>query len=422
LLPGIHRALGGALQTVLAQAAEAPLFDAEQTEESFIDRLLPDGAPAHWLRWLFYAMGADAYWREDYDDTRRRLILRRIFELYRSRGTVDGLGLHVNLLADATLVRAVQPPARLFLLPSLTQAERAALETHYPEVRLRPFNQPGLRRSAFVGDVPRAHTFPAVTDAVERVGESAVLYDPTTGIETPLQRATVEGEGLVVRLARRGHAAGMMCGRPLAGATVDEGAASRLYTFALQAGTIDPLLARASIGAQPGLLPVRVWWTDHREPGHGRGSFLRNRWLDVYQDRGGAALPTIPMRRDAEARIWKSFALFDPAVAPTVTRQAAIYLDGARIGRVSPHIMEASIHAPGRRPRAVVWPGVIGATNGCVAASDAPARIERMRWAGNLARRAGCRIPVAIRTRRPLVSDPALLCGRAVTNDSQEVI
>jgi len=421
LLPAIHRALGGPLQTTLLQAAEVPLFDAERAEEHFIYRLLADGAPTAWLRWLFYALGADAYWRDDWDETRMRLVLARLFELYRSRGTVEGLRLHLGLLADATVVRVAQPPSALYLVPSLTQAERLALEARHPEVRLRPFSESGVRQTAFVGDV-LSPPFPTATDAADRLGERASLYDPLTGIETSATRSTVEGAGLIVRVGLRGRAAGIMCGGWLTGATVDHRAASRLYTYALQAGTDDPLLRRASIGAQPGLIPFRVWWTPHHESGAGAGAFLSNRYPDVYPDRGGASLPTIPVRRNAGQRIWKSVRLFNPTRVDLSVRRASVYLGGARIGRVAPHVLETAIQTAGRRPRGVIWPGCTHPTTAFLAASDAPARIARLRWAGNLARRAGCRVSVAIHTKRPLVVGSGVRCGEATTNIPQEVI
>lgn len=427
LLPGVHRAMGGPLQTILAQTAEAPLFTAEATEESFIDRLLPDGAPSGWLRWLFSALGADAYWREDFDDTRRRLILRRLFELYRSKGTAAGLRLHLGLLADATLVRAVQPPAKTFLAPSLTQAERAALEAQHPEVRLRPFSQYGVKQSLFAGDCLGDPTeswavHPAITTAGDRIGETAALYDPATAVETPLQRATVDVAGLVVRLGIRGRAVGLFARRALPAVVADQEARTRLYTYALQGGTTDPLLTRASLGARPGLLPVRVWYTPHHEPGTGRGMYAANRWTDRWPDRGGAHLPAFPTRGGAERRIWKSVRLFDPARAPQHGRAASTYCGGSRLGRVPVHVMEASISAPGHTSGLAMW-GAAGAAAGrFIVASDAVARIDRMRWAGNLARRAGCRIPVATRTHIPLLTGPSVVCGLALTNDLQEVI
>lgn len=425
LLPGIVR--GQPLLETLLQTAESPSLQIRTSMEAFADRLRPDTTPTAWLPWVFWALGGEDYYRPDWDETRTRLVLSRLVDLYRARGTVEGLRLHLRLLADATLVRTAQPPARTFLLPSLTQAERAELETHYPEVRLRTSSQMGTKQSLFTGDclgdpAEHADVFLSVTDADARLAEQARLYDPDTGVERPLQRATVDVAGLVVRLGVRGHAAGMMVGHPLHGAVLDEGAASRLYTFALQAGTDDPIRARAALGAQPGMIPVDIWPTLHAEPGSGRGCFLWNRWADAYPDRGGAHLPTIPMRRRAEVRIWKSFRLFDPARAVTTSGRASVHLGAVRIGQVPPHVMEAQVSSLGRRPHRVAWPGTAMTTPSYLAASDAPARIARIRWAGNLARRAGCRVPVAIRTRRPLLVDPSVLCGLAITNDTQEVI
>lgn len=132
-------------------------------------------------------------------------------------------------------------------------------------------------------------------------------------------------------------------------------------------------------------------------------------------------LPAVPVRRQAARRIWTSVRLFDPAMAVSVVRRPSLHLGAARLGRLAPHTMELSVHAPGRRPRLAIWPDAGAASGGYLAVSDAGARLGRIRWAGGLARRAGGRVVIATRTRVPLLAG-TVLTGTTYTSTYQEVV
>lgn len=420
LLPGVFR--GEPLLEDMLQAGERPLLGISAQMEALLAELRPETAPAAWLPWLFWALGGEDYYRPDWDETRQRLVLSRLVELYRSRGTVDGLGLHLRLLADLTLLRAIQPPAKAFAGVSLTAAERAQWESRHPEIRIWPFQHAGVRRSAFIGrgggyvvapeDVPTAAIgcFPAATDAADRIGDRLEWHDPQAGGLTADKAAVKRGADGVIELRIRGRAVGAFLGRWLAGWTVDHGAARRLYRI-----TPDPVGGRDPLALQPSLTPMRVSTEEVRVAGSGRGFWLWNRYRDTYADRGGSFVGMPLVARHAEQRLGQSLRLFDPARAGSVRRGGHPFLGAVALGTVPAHEIEAWVEMRGTSGRGTIWPG--RPLRGHLATSDATRRLAHGRWAGGLARRAGCRINLNISHRRAIRCRETILAGAVRVGD-----
>ncbi len=420
LLPGVFR--GEPLLESLLQTAERPIAATSAVMEAFLDRLRPETAPASWLPWLFWALGGEDYYRPDWSETKSRLVLSRLVDLYRSRGTVDGLGLHLRLLADQRLLKAAQPPGKAFAGVSLTAAEREAFESRHPEIRIWPFQHAGVKRSAFLGrgggwvvaplDVPTAGAgcFPAATDAPERIGDRLEWHDPPAETRGDGRAAVRRGADGALELAIRAVVAGLCLGRALKGYTVDHGAATRLYRV-----IPDPVGGRDPLALQPSLTPIRVRTDDLRIAGFGLGFFLWNRYTDRYTDRGGSHVDRPLVHRRAETRLGGALRVFDQARVGSVRRGGHPFLGAVALGTVPAHEIEAWVEMLGTAGQGTIWPG--RPLRGHLATSVATRRLAHGRWAGDLARRAGCRVRMDISHRRVIRPNETLMSGGATVGE-----
>lgn len=416
ILPGVFR--GQPLLESMLQSSERPLLDASAVMEAFLDQLRPETAPASWLPWLFWALGGEDYYRPDWGETRMRLVLSRLVDLYRSRGTVEGLGLHLSLLADQTLLKATQPPAKAFAGVSLTAAEREAFESRHPEIQIWPFQHAGMARTAMLGHCwpggasaeTKGRCVPAVTDAIARVGDRLEWHDPLPVAQRPPGAFGADGAGVgrdsggIFEIRVRGRACGLFLGRWLVGYTVDHGASRRLYRL-----LPDPVGGRDPLAVPPSLTPIRARADDLRIPGYGPGVFLRNRYTDVYPDRGGSFVGGHLVARHAEQRIGHAMRVFDPARVVGSRRAGIGFVGGFSLGDLPAHTMIARVQMSGRTVRAIVWPS--RPLTGYIAISDAPGRIARGRWAGGLARRGGVKILMNTQAMTRIVAGEHVLTG-----------
>lgn len=420
LLPGVFR--GEPLLESLLRTVEQPLSTTSAAMEVLLDQLRPDTTPAAWLPWLFWALGGEDYYRPDWSETKTRLVLSRLIDLYRSRGTVDGLGLHLSLLAGQTLLKAVQPPANAFAGVSLSASERAAFEARMPDIRIWPFQHAGVKRTAFVGrgggfvvaplDVPVVATgcFPSATDAALRIGDRLEWHDPMAATSGDGRAAVRRGADGVLELAIRAVAAGLFLGRALRGYTVDHGAATRLYRV-----IPDPVGGRDPLALQPSLTPIRVRTDELRLAGYGRGLWLWNRYTDRYTDRGGSHVGGPLVHRRAETRLGASLHIFDPSRRGSTRRGGHPFLGGFALGTVPAHEIEAWVDMPSTVGRGTIWPGQ--PLRGHPAISDAARRLAVGRWAGDLARRAGCRVRMDISHRRVIRPRETIVSGGAIVGE-----
>lgn len=403
------------------EAAEKSLFDIEEILEGFEPKLRSDTVPDEWLNWLFYALGGEDYLRDDFDDTRKRNALKRIFDLYKGRGTFPGMDLHWQLLVDNRLLKANQPPSKSFCGLSLTEGERKEFEKNHPEIRVYPFKSSGEKHSFFIrdcfGDPDENYSvFPAQTDALLRIGEAVELYDPLADESTALHFFQYDKEHIerktsnVVEVRLKGKAVGLFCGNILKGFTIDHGAKKRLYRLQLAGIFQDEITKRIPLAATPSLIPFRMFYEEVKVSGDGRGFFLANRYPDVYPDTGGSFLPSFFVRRLAGERIYKKFKLFDPARVSFAQRTILAYMGAFRLGVLPPHTAEAYVDMLHVKPKKAFF--ITGFANGFYYKSDAGERIEKMRWAGNLARRAGSKIKIQTKNRKPIRALSSVVAGQ----------
>lgn len=97
----------------------------------------PEKVPAGILPYLANALSVDL-WFEDWDEQRKRKIVADSFNLHRLKGRVEAVRRHLPYV-DATLLKATTPPSKTFLMPALTNDERAEFLARFAQLRIRRF-------------------------------------------------------------------------------------------------------------------------------------------------------------------------------------------------------------------------------------------------------------------------------------------
>ncbi|MFN3624614.1 MAG: phage tail protein I [Hyphomicrobium sp.] len=183
-----------------------------------------DTCPEEHLPWLAWAMSVDL-WNDNWPIERKRNLIRESFDLHRRKGTLYTIERYLRY-ADATLRKAIVPPEVPYLGTDITEAEREAWLSRFPQIRVyRWRNRKDGSPEAFLGNgsafddvlylgAGPAHNPPSTgtiavdtffcveTDAWERYGRRAFLWDKgshplATGEETSLrwlESSTVSNE------------------------------------------------------------------------------------------------------------------------------------------------------------------------------------------------------------------------------------
>lgn len=421
ILPGLFR--GNEFQEKFLQSGEQPLFQIEGELERFIENLSASHAPEAWLDWLFYALGAEDYLAGDFNTTQKRTILSRLFEMYRSKGTVKGLKLHWEILTGRELLRAEQPPSKSFNSTSLTVDERKAWEANHPEIRVYPFAERGIRRWALMPDDFIGRGYPSITTAGLRLADRVELYDPKTGVKNLLNGFYYDSKYVkrkaknIVEIRKKGRAMGVFASIAMTASrrcTVNHEAGSRLYNIELYQEYSDGIQKRSQLAIRPSLEPMRGYYENEYIKGKKVGINLGNRYKDVYKDRGGTYLfGSYFAVSTARQRIVRKMKLFDPDRVIFAKRESFNYLNAMKMGALQPHHIEAYVDMSSKAPARAFH--LAGYLNDYLYQSGTGGRIVKMRWAGNLARQAGCKVIVSITNRIPLIATMGILCGKYKT-------
>jgi phage tail P2-like protein len=161
------------------------------------------------LPYLAYAMGVNL-WEANWSEAFRRYWVANQWTLKQIRGSLYGITTYVAAVGG-TVKSAIVPPAKFFPGPSYTAAQRAAYVARFPQLRLYPYVarvelpyicccskfisglEPNEKRTfnkngCFTG--PKWKFYPTAQDAGGRYTRTAVIYDPATGVETPLTYRT----------------------------------------------------------------------------------------------------------------------------------------------------------------------------------------------------------------------------------------
>lgn len=430
LLPSIYRK-NQALQTLL-KPLEEELFNVEKTQQEFTEHLLPKTTPSAWILWLFWALGGEKYHRPDFTETHSRVVLSHLFDLYKTRGTVEGTELHVNLLSGGQFIRMNNAPDKCFLGSSFSNEERAIWERDHPEIRIYPYCNTGQKQSFFLGDclgspINNYSVFPAKTDALLRIGDYVELYDPKLEQSTPLNYFQIDQAyrdqkaQKVVEIRKKGQMLGVHFEGYINGYILDQKARERFYSVKLEREYYDEITTRTPLSVRPSLTPMSTYYREVREKGErGFGIFLTNRYKDVYPEKGGSYLVGQPVNGNAEKRIYKYFKLFDPDRVTYPERKARQFLGSFQIGSIPAHHAELYVDLSDKKIPGSMYLGEY--LWGKTVKGTAQERIERMVWAGNLSRRAGCKITVSINARDVVKATTGIYSGTYVSGQYVPIV
>ncbi|ARQ95337.1 tail fibers protein [Bradyrhizobium phage BDU-MI-1] len=160
----------------------------ERVLASQVDRLLqlnipirelwnPWTCPENLLPYLAWALSVDL-WDPKWSITKRRSVIANAVAHHRLKGTLAGIETYLGLV-DTTVIKATQPPAKLFSGPSLDKAKREAWLAQLPQVRVwRQYETSTAGKRIFSGGQRYSTSFfegrfPQPNDAIVRLQRRA---------------------------------------------------------------------------------------------------------------------------------------------------------------------------------------------------------------------------------------------------------
>lgn len=345
-----------------------------------------DTCPAELLPWLAWEMSVDL-WDNNWPEARKRAIIRESFDLHRAKGTIYAIDRYLSYV-DSKLRRAIVPPDKPFLGSRMTDDERAAWLARFPQIRIYKFRDRGTAAfGAFVGsgyklkglfntdESGRALAFPYRTNAAERYGRRAFLWDKgahflATGEETPLrwiERTRVEKNetvydseqvlipGSKIQAVFFNGLIGNMAGRMF---PVESVARTRVVTLSLPRSqtTGEDRLTTKTVGSS--LIPIQAWPEKVAEKGTSKLGInvfcgMRGRWLNwETKERKrvtGYLQGYLPPTTAAE-RLYDRVHLHDPKRLPDVGRPGNLFIGHCRLGMPAFHA-RLSVEVTSKRSR-----------------------------------------------------------------------
>jgi hypothetical protein len=373
LQPSLRDARGLALDALIERISR---LDQSALLVYLVDQVDPSALPH--LAEQFHVMGLEG-WDTVSTAAERRALIKSAIAYHRLKGTLAGLtwaGSRVGL----SVLRAITPPAKTYLAPALTRAERDAFLSSHPQLRLYRYRTRGVRigsgwycGAAFV----KGHHYPIVTDAILRLGWRAFLWHapgnetPVTTLVREIQRAGAEAE-LSLAIRKPGAAGlGTYPGRLLPRSyLVRQDGGGRLFNVRLSTPYLDFDESVHAHAVRPGLDPIDIRYTTIAEPGIGHGVMLGRFVAGHLVDNG------------ARDRLYRCFPLFDPAV-PVPRRGRSTHVGAMKLG-MPPYTAELAVSMPARRSPRLLGRFAVGYW--------APASVSRLeRGRLGLALAAACR-------------------------------
>lgn len=295
-----------------------------------------DAALLPWLAWSVDVLA----WPRNADETPRRNLIAGSWKLHRMQGTLAGYKT-MAALCGAEVIKAIAPPAKIYVSASLTRVERNAFIERYPQLRIYPQRLAGQRVGAMLlGLYASAGIHPFTTDATQRLAPQAYLF--RDGSESPLQAVerTINSETAhavsITEVCQPGSAGHVgFCGRSVP-FLARSNAAERLYRLSIETPYLDQAESLRRVTISPGLSPltVRYDWIAGEGQEHG-----------VHASRHVARYL---MPSTARERIYKRFWLFDPHINVS-RRVASMHCNAGRLGMPAHHA-EMLVRISGRTP------------------------------------------------------------------------
>jgi len=327
----------------LTELAERITYlDVSQVITHDIDRV-PASALSH-LADQFH-MRHTVAWRRTKTDTERRSLVKEAVSRHRLKGTLAGLRLAARD-AGANVIRAVVPPARLYLTPALSITERNAFVSRHPQLRIYRHRTAGLRVGLHLGSTIGLRP-PCTSDAVARMEARAWLW--RDGTEMPLtvwERQEISTDRIAVReldIAMSGQAGAASFAGHAARYLVHTDAAVRLSRVRLTQPYLETHTRLHRNAVTPGLRPIDAQpdiIAEQRAAVAGVGILLG-------RTVAGCLAPTT-----VQQRLYERLYLFEPSLAP-LRRYAASHLGVSRLGMPA-HCAELTVRISGRRSRHAV--------------------------------------------------------------------
>lgn len=242
----------------------------------------PERAPEAFIPFLAWGVSTDL-WDREWPIEKKRAVAKAWYRLHSKKGTLTGIKEAVRFFG-AEVVSVRRPPDGTYPDPSLTRQEREAYLARFPQIRFfttRSASQAGYgaylvsgyRLSRlFIGD----RAFPFISDAILRSGRRAFVYDPLTGVETPVRRVDRETildnqealEFEEVDLPGRSLFGAFAGRKPMARSfTVDGNASGRRFSVAVQTSYNDRTTRLHFSAVEPSGLPVSVNPRLQKQPG-----------------------------------------------------------------------------------------------------------------------------------------------------------
>lgn len=157
----------------------------------------PWTCPAHLLGWLAHEQSVDL-WNDDWPDEKKRRVIARSIALHRIKGTKAAIREGLSVV-DARLLQDVTFPARAFVSPTISKAQRDAWLARMPQIRIYEISErrargletfarsdpPESGRASYVG-----HAFARTDRAWEITGRRSILR-LADGTEQPLRHVEI---------------------------------------------------------------------------------------------------------------------------------------------------------------------------------------------------------------------------------------
>ncbi len=395
-------------------------------------KLLPDTSPQEWLRWLFYALGGEDYIYPEFDETWMRKVLRRLFDLYKTKGTYEGMRLHIDVLTPAKFLELHHAPDKNFLGSSLTDEDRLLFESKMPRIRAYPYRHKGvLWGMACKISYLSSGEHMVKSDALLRIGEYVELYDPVLEEAVPLNFFVLDKEQVersaqkIVEIRKKSIVKGIFCGGYIAGFVVDNNAKERLYRVCLSEPYKDIVERRHPVSIRPSLEPIRTYYEMEYVKGKAKAElFPGNKWTDVYPDRWKQYLgvETFLLRSDADMRIRKVITLFDPDRVVYPDRKARFFLGAMRVGGLKAHHSELFVDLRGKAPEMKFYLSAGFLSLEVPSENFIQQRVEWVLWAAEKGRRAGEKVTCSISNTRTIRVRTSVICGEYLCGQYEQVV
>lgn len=391
LLPANATPLERALEQTLAQATLA-----SDPAEAIVPAYRPQAIPERLLPWLAWAFDVPLWPAEPAE---RRGIVSGSWRLHRLRGTLGGLK-SIAHYAGAEVIQAITPPAKSYVGPALTRAQRNAFVARYPQLRIYRHRTQGQRIGLHCGD-PLGRWLPVQTDALVRIAPRAYLYKDGTETElTVLERKTetrtaTAQSSTVTEVSIPGAAGRLSFVARFPGYLTVTEAARRFYRLRLRQTYQDSRETLRKHIALPGLAPIDIHPDAIAQTGQATGVHA------------GQFVARSMLASTAGDRLYQRLYLFDPDVE-VIRRSATLNLNAGRLGMPAHHA-ELALRVPGQRHKLATGSFVRGHLLACE-----HARLKHSLQALRQMARASDRISINTAIERPALAGQSVLAGAVV--------